>query len=74
MTCITFMRGWWTKTVSFFSAHVNMADMCLSDVEPVYREIEKLLQTKYKISHVTIQAEAARGKGENLIYDQGRDI
>ncbi|QEA31027.1 cation diffusion facilitator family transporter [Secundilactobacillus malefermentans] len=57
-----------------FSAHVNMADMCLSDVEPVYRKIEKLLKSKYQIAHVTIQAEASRGEGEKLIYDQGRDI
>jgi len=57
-----------------FSAHVNLHDMKISEAEPIYREIEALLHQHYGICHVTIQAEANRGKDEDIIYDQGEDI
>ncbi|GEO68762.1 cobalt transporter [Levilactobacillus acidifarinae] len=53
-----------------FSVHVNMADLPLSQVEPVYRQIEALLCHKYDVNHVTIQAECHRGKDESLFYKQ----
>lgn len=53
-----------------FSVHVNMVDLPLSEVEPVYRQIEGLLCEKYNVNHVTIQAECYRGKDESLFYNQ----
>lgn len=50
-----------------FSAHVNMRDMKLSEAEMIYHRIERVLTTKYHISHVTIQAEDVRGKDAELI-------
>lgn len=49
-----------------FSAHINLPDIQLSEVEPIYLKIEKLLHTKYNIGHVTIQAEVERGLDEEL--------
>lgn len=45
-----------------FSLHVNLKDQMLSDSEGIYNKIEKLLEDKYGISHVTIQSEVDRGK------------
>lgn len=53
-----------------FSAHINMQDMLLSEVEPIYRQIERLLATKYQICHVTLQAEDIRGRDEELIHNE----
>ncbi|MBX6948024.1 cation diffusion facilitator family transporter [Levilactobacillus brevis] len=53
-----------------FSVHVNMENLPLSKIEPIYRQIEALLCRKYGVSHVTIQAECRRGKDESLFYDQ----
>lgn len=53
-----------------FSVHVNMDDLPLSQVEPVYRQIEALLCHKYDVNHVTIQAECHRGKDEALFFKQ----
>ncbi|HJE45134.1 cation diffusion facilitator family transporter [Levilactobacillus namurensis] len=53
-----------------FSVHVNMQDLPLSQIEPVYRQIEALLCHKYNVNHVTIQAECYRGKDESLFYKQ----
>lgn len=49
-----------------FSAHLNCEDMLLSQVEPIYRQVETILTQKYGVSHVTIQAECARGADEDL--------
>lgn len=49
-----------------FSAHINLHDIKLSEVEPIYLEIENLLHQKYNIGHVTIQAEVERGIDEEL--------
>ncbi|MGO3511825.1 MAG: cation diffusion facilitator family transporter [Levilactobacillus brevis] len=53
-----------------FSVHVNMENLPLSKIEPIYRQIEALLCRKYGVNHVTIQAECRRGKDESLFYDQ----
>lgn len=53
-----------------FSAHINMQDMLLSDAEPIYREIEQVLATKYGICHVTLQAEDVRGRNEDMILNE----
>lgn len=49
-----------------FSAHINCRDMKISECENIYRQIEKILTTKYNISHVTLQAECQRGRNEHL--------
>lgn len=49
-----------------FSAHINLNDMPLSQVEPIYREVEDVLKGKYHICHVTIQAEVERGLEEPM--------
>ena len=57
---------------TMFSTHINCEDIKLSEVEPIYRQISKLLQDKYHISHVTIQAECQRGINEKM-FDIDRD-
>ena len=57
-----------------FSAHVNMHDMKISQAQPIYLEITKILKNKYHICHVTIQAETTRGEDEDIIYDRANDI
>ncbi|KRN12141.1 cation diffusion facilitator family transporter [Fructilactobacillus fructivorans] len=57
-----------------FSAHVNMKDMPLSQVQLIYDQINKLLKGKYHIDHVTIQPEVDRGRHDDLFYDNGKDI
>lgn len=54
-----------------FSAHINLHDIKLSEVEPIYLKIEKLLKSKYNIGHVTIQAEVERGLDEKLFNTPG---
>ncbi|ETA74387.1 cation diffusion facilitator family transporter [Ligilactobacillus equi] len=49
-----------------FSAHINLSNCQLSQAEVIYSQIERLLQTKYHISHTTIQAEYQRGLNEDL--------
>lgn len=49
-----------------FSAHINVCDLPISQVEPIYIKIETLLKDKYDIGHVTIQAEVGRGLDETL--------
>lgn len=49
-----------------FSAHINLKDMQLSRCETIYSDIEKMLKDKYKIDHVTLQAECQRGKNETM--------
>ncbi|KRN03160.1 Co Zn Cd efflux system component [Levilactobacillus senmaizukei DSM 21775 = NBRC 103853] len=53
-----------------FSVHVNMDDRRLSEIEPIYRQIEQVLSEKYGVCHVTIQAECHRGENEDLFYQQ----
>lgn len=62
------------ETNIIFSAHVNLHDMKISEAQPIYSEIAKLLKEKYHICHVTIQAETTRGAHEDIIYDRGNDI
>ncbi|WP_226997416.1 cation diffusion facilitator family transporter [Pediococcus damnosus] len=57
-----------------FSAHINLNDQLLSDVEPVYRDLENLLQKKYHVDHVTLQAEVFRGKSNELFTRDRHDI
>ena len=49
-----------------FSAHLNCHDMMLSEVEKIYLQVEKILNDKYDIKHVTLQAECQRGRDEEL--------
>ncbi|KRM13399.1 CDF family cation diffusion facilitator [Paucilactobacillus suebicus DSM 5007 = KCTC 3549] len=49
-----------------FSVHINLKDMKLSEVEPIYQRIETLLKNKYHICHITIQAEVERGIEETM--------
>lgn len=55
-----------------FSAHINCQDMKISECEHIYRQIEHLLESKYNINHVTIQAECQRGRNETL-FDTNDD-
>ncbi|WP_412988524.1 cation diffusion facilitator family transporter [Pediococcus siamensis] len=57
-----------------FSAHINLNDQLLSDVEPIYRHLESLLQKKYHVDHVTLQAEVFRGKSNELFTRDQHDI
>ncbi|GAB5053063.1 cation diffusion facilitator family transporter [Pediococcus ethanolidurans] len=57
-----------------FSAHINLNDQLLSDVEPIYRHLENLLQKKYHVDHVTLQAEVFRGKSNELFTRDRHDI
>jgi len=52
------------------SMHVNMDNVPISEIEPIYRQIEALLCQKYNVNHVTIQAECHRGEDESLFYQQ----
>ena len=49
-----------------FSAHLNCDDLKLSQVEKIYRQVEKILRDKYGICHITLQAECTRGRNEEL--------
>ncbi|WP_125979598.1 cation diffusion facilitator family transporter [Loigolactobacillus iwatensis] len=53
-----------------FEAHVNMRDVDLESVEHTDCVIEKLLEEKYHISHVTIQPEFKRGLDQPLFFDK----
>lgn len=57
-----------------FSAHVNLHDMKISEAQQIYSQIDDLMEKKYHMCHVTIQAETTRGEGEDMIYDRGNDI
>ena len=41
----------------YFEAHLELDNMELCDAQIIYEQIEHLLQAKYHISHVTLQAE-----------------
>ncbi len=49
-----------------FEAHIDMDDMSLCEVEPIYGKIQNLLIEKYGVSHVTLQAEVDLCKGKNI--------
>lgn len=57
-----------------FSAHVNMDDLRLSQVQEIYDKINHLLTTKYGIDHITIQPETVRGENEDFFYSSKKDI
>lgn len=57
-----------------FSAHINLSDMPISQAEIIYNQITEILNKKYHIAHVTLQAEVNRGKDESIIYNRGKDI
>ncbi len=42
----------------YFEAHVDMENIPLCEVGPVYEQIEHLLKERYGVSHVTLQAES----------------
>ncbi len=52
------------------SVHVNLANQSLRETELIYSQIEELLQKKYKIMHVTIQAECTRGLKDKMCFSK----
>lgn len=56
------------------SAHINLNDELLSEVQPVYEEIEKLLKERYNIEHVTLQAEVDRGLKSRTFTTKDDDV
>ncbi|KRL96056.1 cation diffusion facilitator family transporter [Limosilactobacillus equigenerosi] len=52
------------------SLHINCTNQELSQIEPLYQQIETILKTKYHFNHVTIQAECHRGEAESLIANE----
>ncbi|WP_353989261.1 cation diffusion facilitator family transporter [Pediococcus argentinicus] len=57
-----------------FSAHINVEDRMLSEIEPIYRQLEELLKTKYHVDHVTLQAEVTRGKESPIFTNKIKDV
>ncbi|USS93038.1 cation diffusion facilitator family transporter [Fructilactobacillus ixorae] len=57
-----------------FSAHVNMDNMELNEVQQLYAQINRVLQDRYQIEHVTIQPETTQGADEAFFYDRDYDI
>ena len=56
-----------------FSAHINVKDDYLSNIEPVYNKIAQMLKSKYNVEHVTIQAEVALGLDSPTFMDNKED-
>lgn len=54
------------------TTHIALEDQELSEVEPIYQKIRKLLKDKYNIEHATLQAEVDRGK-EYQIFTTNKD-
>ena len=50
-------------------AHVNVDDMMLSESDKLRDEIEKMLQDKFGIAHITLQFECNKCGGTDLIYN-----
>lgn len=42
----------------YFEAHIDMENIQLCEVSPIYEEIEHMLKERYGVSHVTLQAES----------------
>ncbi|USS85676.1 cation diffusion facilitator family transporter [Fructilactobacillus myrtifloralis] len=57
-----------------FSAHVNMDNMELNEVQQLYAQINRVLKDRYQIDHVTIQPETTQGADEAFFYDRDYDI
>ncbi|AEV95559.1 cation diffusion facilitator family transporter [Pediococcus claussenii] len=57
-----------------FSAHINLQDQMLSNVEVTYQAVEKLLTEKYHVDHVTLQAEVERGRDATKFTTNQNDI
>jgi cobalt-zinc-cadmium efflux system protein len=52
-----------------FECHVDLAENALvSETEKVYLDIEKILNDKYHVSHLTIQFEYQRGDDKKVIH------
>lgn len=49
----------------FFEAHVEVDDMAVSQTQPLYNKIDKLLREKLGISHTTLQFESFRCNNES---------
>lgn len=49
-----------------FEAHLDLDNMALCDVQPIYTQVEQLLFERYGISHVTIQAEVDKCDNKNM--------
>ena len=55
-----------------FSAHVNMKDVKLSEVEKTVAQISSLLTERYHICHVTIQPEVHHGETDALFVNKDK--
>lgn len=53
----------------YFEAHLDLENMSLCDVQPIYEQIEHLLIEHYDISHVTLQAEVDKCVDKNLFRE-----
>ncbi len=53
------------------SAHIDItSDLALSEVNKVYKTLNKLLNDNFSISHVTLQVEYKSNHSRDLIYDE----
>lgn len=50
-------------------AHVTVGDMMLSESDKLRDAIEKVLQDKFGIAHITLQFECNKCCGTELIYN-----
>lgn len=50
-----------------FEAHVDIQDRKVSDLKPIYDKIEKILEEKYGVNHITIQFECGMCENQALI-------
>ena len=53
----------------YFEAHLDLENMSLCDVQPIYEQIEHLLTEHYGISHVTLQAEVDKCDDKKLFKE-----
>lgn len=51
----------------FFEAHVGVPDMPLRRTSPLHEKLEKILQERFGIAHVTLQFKAGREDSKNLV-------
>jgi cobalt-zinc-cadmium efflux system protein len=56
------------------TAHINFKDEALSEIQPIYGVIEKILKTEYNIEHVTLQAEVDRGLQSQIFTTKDDDV
>jgi len=57
-----------TDKDTLFEAHVNVDNVRISDTKAIKKEIEKILNSKYNITHITIQFENKEHVNESLIH------